>query len=74
MYNLYIYKYIELEEGNICLDGINIGHVSLDVLRSSISVIPQDPILFSGTIRYIIYYYIYIYYIFFSATIQYIYT
>ena len=34
------------------LDGVDISKVSLKRLRSSITCIPQDPILFSGTIRY----------------------
>lgn len=37
--------------GIISIDGIDISHIGLDALRSSISVIPQDPLLFSGSIR-----------------------
>lgn len=39
-------------EGKILIDGIDTGVVSLDTLRSKISIIPQDPVLFSATIRY----------------------
>ncbi|XP_063913978.1 probable multidrug resistance-associated protein lethal(2)03659 [Zophobas morio] len=37
--------------GTVTIDGIDTKIVSLKCLRSSISVIPQDPFLFSGTIR-----------------------
>lgn len=39
-------------EGRILIDGIDTGVVCLESLRSKISIIPQDPVLFSATIRY----------------------
>ncbi|XP_055848459.1 ATP-binding cassette sub-family C member 4 [Episyrphus balteatus] len=39
-------------EGEIYIDGIETGTISLEILRSKISIIPQDPVLFSATIRY----------------------
>ncbi|XP_036327746.1 multidrug resistance-associated protein 4-like isoform X1 [Rhagoletis pomonella] len=39
-------------EGDILVDGIETGSISLESLRSKISIIPQDPVLFSATIRY----------------------
>lgn len=38
-------------EGNITIDGIDASFISLETLRGNISVIPQDPLLFSGSLR-----------------------
>lgn len=38
-------------EGTIKLDGIDTAKLRLDTLRSKISIIPQSPTLFSGTLR-----------------------
>lgn len=42
---------LAIVEGDILVDGINTASVNLDVLRSRISIIPQEPTLFSGTLR-----------------------
>lgn len=39
-------------EGAIYIDGIDTSQVDLATLRTNISIIPQEPVLFSGTIRY----------------------
>ncbi|KZW00021.1 ABC protein [Exidia glandulosa HHB12029] len=46
-----LYRIVELAGGSIQLDGIDISTLPLTDLRSKISIIPQDPLLFSGTIR-----------------------
>lgn len=46
-----LYRIVELSGGSICLDGIDISTIGLRDLRSKISIIPQDPLLFSGTVR-----------------------
>ena len=38
--------------GDIYIDGIRINDIGLHELRRKISIIPQDPVLFSGSIRY----------------------
>lgn len=38
-------------EGKILIDGVNTNDIPLDSLRSKISIIPQEPIIFSGTLR-----------------------
>lgn len=42
---------VEATSGSIIIDGININNIDLQVLRSRLSIIPQDPVLFSGPIR-----------------------
>ncbi|KAM3433869.1 hypothetical protein MY4824_005733 [Beauveria thailandica] len=44
-------RFIDVEEGRILVDGVDTASLKLARLRSSISVIPQDPFLFSGTLR-----------------------
>ena len=47
-----LFRIVEVSMGYISIDKKNTNSIDLDLLRSSISIIPQDPILFSGTIRY----------------------
>ena len=45
-------RLIELESGSILIDGQDISKVSLRHLRSKVTVIPQDPTLFTGSLRF----------------------
>jgi ATP-binding cassette subfamily C (CFTR/MRP) protein 1 len=42
----------EYESGSIIIDGIDVAKIGLDDLRSNIAIIPQEPVLFSGTLRF----------------------
>lgn len=46
-----LYRLVELSSGSVVIDGTDISNLGLNSLRSRLSIIPQDPILFSGTIR-----------------------
>jgi ABC-type multidrug transport system fused ATPase/permease subunit len=48
---LALFRIIEPALGSIEIDGIRISDMGLEDLRSKISIIPQDPVLFSGTVR-----------------------
>ena len=45
-------RIVELEEGKIEIDGLDIAKMPLKDLRDAITMIPQEPTLFSGTLRY----------------------
>uniref|UniRef100_A0A672I6Q9 ATP-binding cassette, sub-family C (CFTR/MRP), member 2 n=1 Tax=Salarias fasciatus TaxID=181472 RepID=A0A672I6Q9_SALFA len=46
-----LFRIIEAAEGRILIDGIDIAKLGLHDLRSNLTIIPQDPVLFCGTLR-----------------------
>ncbi|XP_055837482.1 multidrug resistance-associated protein 1-like [Episyrphus balteatus] len=46
-----LFRIIEAAGGHITIDGIEISTLGLHMLRSRLTIIPQDPVLFSGTLR-----------------------
>jgi ATP-binding cassette, subfamily B, bacterial MsbA len=44
-------RFWDVDRGRVLLDGTDVRHLRLVDLRSAIGIVPQDPALFSGTIR-----------------------
>ena len=47
-----MFRMLELENGKIMIDGEDISKLYLSELRNKITTIPQDPVLFKGTLRF----------------------
>ncbi|XP_048409960.1 ATP-binding cassette sub-family C member 9 isoform X1 [Stegostoma tigrinum] len=50
--SLAFFRMVDIFEGKIIIDGIDISKLPLHTLRSRLSIILQDPVLFSGSIRF----------------------
>ncbi|KAG2426904.1 hypothetical protein HXX76_012691 [Chlamydomonas incerta] len=48
---LALYRMFELGKGRILIDGVDIATLSLKRLRTGLSIIPQEPVMFTGTVR-----------------------
>ncbi|XP_059829929.1 ATP-binding cassette sub-family C member 8 isoform X2 [Hypanus sabinus] len=51
-FSLAFFRMVDMFEGRIIIDGIDISKLPLSMLRSRLSIILQDPVLFSGSIRF----------------------
>lgn len=47
-----LFRLVEPSGGRIVVDGIDITKLGLHDLRSRLGIIPQDPTLFNGTVRF----------------------
>ena len=48
---LTLFRFLEAQGGHIHIDGLDIAKLKLSALRSRLVILPQEPVLFSGTIR-----------------------
>ena len=48
---LALFRFLEAREGIVLIDGLDISKIKLHDLRSRLAIIPQDPVLFSGSVR-----------------------
>jgi ABC-type multidrug transport system fused ATPase/permease subunit len=46
-----LYRLAKIKRGEIDVDGVDCGSVKLHTLRSSMAIIPQEPVMFGGTLR-----------------------
>jgi ATP-binding cassette subfamily B protein len=44
-------NYYEINSGEICIDGLSIDELNVTQLRQNMAIVPQDVIMFGGTIR-----------------------
>jgi len=49
---LALFRIIESAGGRIVIDGRDVAHMGLHSLRDRLTIIPQDPVLFSGSLRF----------------------
>ena len=48
---LCLFRILEANKGQILIDGIDISKIGLEILRQSLTIIPQEPIILEGNIR-----------------------
>jgi ABC-type multidrug transport system fused ATPase/permease subunit len=48
---LALFRFLQVRRGSIEIDGVDLASLKLHDVRSRLAIIPQDPVLFSGTLR-----------------------
>ncbi|SNX87219.1 related to YBT1 - Vacuolar, ABC protein transporting bile acids [Melanopsichium pennsylvanicum] len=46
-----LFRFFEYNKGTIEIDGVDIGRIGLKTLRGRMKIVPQDPLILSGTLR-----------------------
>jgi ATP-binding cassette subfamily C (CFTR/MRP) protein 1 len=46
-----LFRLVELSDGRVTVDGVDLSKIGLYTLRQRLSAIPQEPLLFSGSMR-----------------------
>ena len=46
-----LFRMVNVQAGVITIDGVDIAEIGLDVLRGRLALVPQDSLLFKGTLR-----------------------
>ena len=49
---LSLFRFLDVTEGQIFIDNVDIETIGLDLLRRNLTIIPQDPCLLQGTLKY----------------------
>ena len=44
-------RFFDAQKGRVCVDGIDVREVRLEELRSAVGIVPQEPMLFAGSVR-----------------------
>ncbi len=44
-------RFFDVEQGSVTFDGVDVRDLALDDLRSRVGIVPQEPMLFAGTVR-----------------------
>ncbi len=46
-----LFRFVDIAWGSIRIDGVDVANISLKKLRSALAIVPQEPCLFSGSLR-----------------------
>ena len=46
-----LFRIVNVQAGSVEVDGVNVANIGLETLRSRLALVPQDSLLFRGTLR-----------------------